>query len=75
MQLCYVCVPQRKRKLGELEEKLSESERKKAHLEEQVRAAQVGREDSVSHPLFLPTVVSHYVAGYTFTDSKHTISG
>ena len=36
----------RKRRLGEFREKLAESERKKAHLEEQVAAAKVGREDS-----------------------------
>ena len=43
-----LCCFQRKRKLRELEEKLAASEQKKALLEEQVKGAKVGREDSVS---------------------------
>ena len=43
-----LCWFQRKRKLRELEDKLAASEQKKASLEQQVKAAKIGREDSVS---------------------------
>ena len=39
---------QRKRKLDDLEEKLGDLEKKKANLEQQVKASQVGKENSVS---------------------------
>ena len=43
-----LCLFQRKRKLRELEDKLAASEQKKTLLEQQVKAAKIGREDSVS---------------------------
>ena len=47
----YFC--QRKRKLENLREQVAESERKRQSLEEQVKTASVGREDSVSYGLIL----------------------
>lgn len=60
-----LCWFQRKRKLRELEDKLAASEQKKALLEQQVKAAKVGREDSVSDDVEITAHIVMCCHGHT----------
>ena len=63
-----LCWFQRKRKLRELKDKLAASEQKKASLEQQVKAAKIGREDSVSDDV---EITAHIV--YSDVTDTHNV--
>ena len=63
-----LCRFQRKRKLRELEDKLAASEQKKTLLEQQVKAAKIGREDSVSDDV---EIMAHIV--YSDVTDTHNV--